>query len=161
MLLPPDVVKQLEDPNEVPSRLRYLAFSWRKCEVVGFDSAFEMPTTVSKEGTALLMALELLKSRPCNAVQIWFLCTDHVKSSAAAVDCIFRAIGRAAKSMYKTYWHNRGDTWVRFLVHGRVVWKLKGIPKSPARIHPPGGSSEKSPPEQGDGNVSMSASIWS
>lgn len=100
LLLPPDVAKQLEDPNEVPSSLRYLAFSWRKCQLVGFDHLHEVPV-VSKDGTALLKALEVLGSRPSNAVQIWFLCTDQLKSSTATVDCILRAVSRARDCMYK------------------------------------------------------------
>ena len=101
LLLPPDVAKRLEDPNEVPTSLRYLAFTWRKCRMAGFAELEKMPA-LSRDGTALLKALELLTARPSNAVQMWFLCTNSRKASEASIDCIFRAIEKARKEMYRS-----------------------------------------------------------
>lgn len=101
LLLPPDIAPQLDDPNEVPTSLRYLAFQWRKCQMAGFEELETMPP-LSKDGTALLKALELLKARPGNAVQMWFLCTMIRRGSEDSIDCVFRALGKARKDMYKS-----------------------------------------------------------
>ncbi|KAA6410353.1 MAG: hypothetical protein FRX48_05774 [Lasallia pustulata] len=97
LLLPPAVVKQLDDPNAVPPGLRYLSFSWRKCGLVGFDKLSDSPVP-SRKASAVLEVLKLMGSATENSVQIWFM---HPKAELL-VERHFDHIRAHRGKMYKS-----------------------------------------------------------
>ena len=97
LTLPPAVVKQLDDPNEVPPGLRYLSFRWRRCGLRGFEKLSES-LVPSKKAAAVLEVLKLMSGTDAT-LRILFI---HAKVAGLEDQLCFEAIRAHRGKMYKS-----------------------------------------------------------
>ena len=77
LLLPPAILDQLEDPNEVPSNLYYATWKYHGCAADGFASFLSTQAGVYENDRTMKLYRQLLGHR--QTVQVWFMTeAEHV-----------------------------------------------------------------------------------
>ena len=138
------LVQQGLDENMVPSNLRHMSFTYKAVIMKGFKEA--KIAEEKKKGEAnymhedsekVLYFMNHLASNHRGRIKVWFLADNEInKNEIDGMFAFMKRVCERAKMVDgkliagirtvfgRTEWFNRGIVWKKYIVHGRIAWRL-------------------------------------